>query len=149
MRDQILNEIRRLAKANGGQPPGFRLFERETGIPRSAWRGKYWGKWSDAVEEAGLNANIPRETIPEETFLAQLASLFKKLGKVPTVMEMKIRARNERDCPNPRSILSKFGSNDKMLERLKQWVAGKKEFADVELLLAERVVSDAPSVSIR
>lgn len=35
MKAHILNEIRRVAAENGGQAPGRRVFERETGI--AAW----------------------------------------------------------------------------------------------------------------
>jgi hypothetical protein len=149
MRDKILSEIKRLTKASGGQPPGFRLFERETGISQSAWRGKFWSKWGDAVAEAGFTANTPPEQIPESAYLSQVAALIKGLGKIPTVMEMRIRARDQKDCPNPRSMLRKFGSNNNMLERLSDWIAGKDEYSEVAALLAERVTKDtfAPTQS--
>jgi hypothetical protein len=139
MRDQILDEIKRLAATDGGQPPGVRSFERKTGISQSAWRGRFWSKWSDAVAEAGFAANTSPERVPEDTYLAQIANLIKLLGKVPTVMEMRIRAREQRDCPNPRSLLRKFGSNEKMLQRVSEWVKNKDGFASVAVLLSEKV----------
>jgi hypothetical protein len=42
-KDEILDEIRRLAKANG-IVPGRLALETEAGIKESDWRGVYWAK---------------------------------------------------------------------------------------------------------
>jgi hypothetical protein len=56
-KQHILDEIKRTAKANGGLPVGLRKFRSITGIKDNDWLGKYWVRWSEAIEEAGLSAN--------------------------------------------------------------------------------------------
>jgi hypothetical protein len=57
MKQQILDDIRRLAIESDGVAPGRQSFESATGIKASAWRGKYWARWGDALAEAGFQPN--------------------------------------------------------------------------------------------
>ena len=50
---QIIREIQRTAKANGGVALGWRRFAEETSIQYYDWYGQHWTKWGDAVREAG------------------------------------------------------------------------------------------------
>jgi hypothetical protein len=141
VRDQILNDIRRLAKANGGKPPGFRLFERETGIREAAWRGVYWARWGDAVAEAGLQRNVRLEKMDEGLFLTQLAKAFRHFGKVPALAELRIYRRSHPDFPN-RAIIRHFKSVANMHSRLAEWAGANEGYVDVATMLVDRV-SDA------
>ena len=58
-KEQILSEIRRTAKANGGVALGWGRFAEETRIRYYDWYGKFWTCWDDAVREAGFPAGVP------------------------------------------------------------------------------------------
>ena len=61
-KEQILSEIRRTAKANGGVALGWRRFAEETGIRYYDWYGKFWTQWDDAAGEAGFPAAVPGQS---------------------------------------------------------------------------------------
>jgi hypothetical protein len=138
MRDQILNEIRRLAKTNGGRPPGSRLFETQSGIRESAWRGVYWARWNDAVVEAGLEPNTRQGSLDEQFCMMKYADACRHFGKVPTAMELRMYRRKVPDFPNVKTITRRFGSLNNMPTRFADWVKDKDEYADVAAMLGNR-----------
>ena len=56
-KERIVDEIRRTAEKNGGIPLGKLRFLKETGIKEADWSGKFWSKWSEAIQEAGYTPN--------------------------------------------------------------------------------------------
>jgi len=146
MREEILNEIRRLAKANGGLPPGFRLFEQQTGIRQGAWRGVYWARWGDAVAEAGFKPNVAVPKHDEEFVLGKIAEVCRHFGRIPTAMEFRIHGRSHSDIPNHKAIYRRFQSTANMLRRLAEWASAEKSRADVAAMLADRVSDAEPEV---
>jgi hypothetical protein len=145
MRDHILSEIRRLANENGGQPPGFGRFEKETGIRRSAWIGVYWARWGDAVTEAGFQPNARPEKLDGDILIRKIANLAKALGRIPSAMEFKMYRRSNPEHPSHDAIYRTFGSTDQMLRRLAEWCRGEKGFDDVAAMLNGRATSDEPT----
>ena len=53
--EEVLGKIACLARDAGGKPPGEATFTQVTGIQESAWSGRLWARWSDALAEAGLH----------------------------------------------------------------------------------------------
>lgn len=143
MREQILSEIRRLTEANGGNPPGRRSFERETGIPTSAWYGVYWARWGDAVSEAGFAPNALNEKLDEQFVLTKLATACAHYGRIPTMMELRLYKKLDPDFPNEKTFLTYYGGKKNLIRRLSEWAANNKEFANVAALTSsDSITSD-------
>lgn len=141
MRERILSEIRRLARANGGRPPGRGVFEQETGIPQSAWYGVHWVRWGEAVHEAGFEPNKLTQKLDQNVLLRGLAEAFRHFGRVPTMMELRMYHRSNKDLPNEKVITAHFGSKQGMLSRLARWTEEHAGYEDVSAMLAPEMVT--------
>lgn len=147
MRDKILSEIKRLAEANGGQPPGRRLFESETGIPESAWFGRYWPRWGDAVVEAGFTPNTVNKKLDETFVLTKLAQACRHYGRIPASMELRLYKKIDPDFPNEKVMLAGYGGKAGLVRRLAEWARGDDAYADIVTMVGEEAASEeAPKI---
>ncbi|TKS63335.1 MAG: hypothetical protein EWM73_01517 [Nitrospira sp.] len=71
-KQHILDEIRRIAKASEGKPPGQNEFKNETGINKYDWFPHYWVRWGDAQEEAGFSRNRFQEAFGKDLLIEKL-----------------------------------------------------------------------------
>jgi hypothetical protein len=99
-RKRIVREIKRLAERNGGVPPGQRLFELESGIKSSQWRGRYWARWGDAVREAGLEPNVPKQAYGAQRMIDAMIPLVRRLQRLPTWAEWNLEHRTDATFPS-------------------------------------------------
>ncbi len=129
-KEEILQEIRRIAKAQGGKAPGERLFEREAGIRKSDWYGKFWARWGDAIREAGLSPNELVGPIDEESLLDKYARFAQELGHLPVSGELRLKARQESSFPS-HNIWGKWGGKSELVKMLAQYCQSHPEYADV------------------
>jgi hypothetical protein len=147
MRETILAEIRRIAAANGGKPPGVRAFRNETNIGESLWRGVYWARWGDAVAEAGLQRNAKQGPIEEESLLATLAAVVRMHKGFPTAAEWRLFVRQDPSLPNRKTLTRRFGSKQAMLDRLARWADDTREHADVAEIARGAVERGGPAAA--
>ena len=147
MREQILNEIRRLAEANGGQAPGVRAFQTATGITEGSWRGLHWARWSDALAEAGYEPNKFQGKSEADHIISSFIEAARHYKRLPAIMELRMFKRQRPDFPNEKTIHSYFGSKEKLLSNLRMWLKDKAGYDDiVEMLGPEVEPESAPSV---
>src|SRR5437588_3328607 len=92
-KEQILNEIKRIAADNSGVPPGKQRFSTETGISESAWSGKYWARWGDALREAGFSPNVWQVPHQEEFLIESYIRFIRELGRFPVLRELRLKGR--------------------------------------------------------
>ena len=143
-KQQILSEIRRTTLENNGIPLGKSRFFKETGIKESDWRGKFWSRWSAAVLEAGyqpLNRQAANDRVQS---LAKIISLTRRLGKLPTVAEMRLEKRMDSHFPST-SSLQRATSRDQLLQELIEYCNKHKGFEDVEAILKQTVLPKQPT----
>jgi hypothetical protein len=132
---QILGEIKRTAEENGGQPLGRQRFYAETGIKETDWSGKYWVRWSDAVQEAGYTPNRLQSSYNEQFLLEKLAAFIQELGHFPVSAELKLRARQDSDFPS-RNTFSRFGSKAELASRLVAFCEQHEGYENVSSICA-------------
>lgn len=130
-KQQILDEIHRTTRENGGLPLGSRRFEIETGIQRFDWYGKYWARWGDALEEAGYEPNTMQEPYSDEFILDHYARLALELGKLPSNSDLRLRAGQDPGFPNDKTFYRALGNKDEQVARLAAYCTDHPEFEPV------------------
>lgn len=129
-KQEIISEIRRTAKASGGVPLGQNRFFSETGIKVSAWRGKYWARWGDALAEAGFEANSMQQAYDEAQLFDHYMRVARELGRLPTLSEIDLRHRQDKRLPTTNAY-RRFGSKDQLAVRILEYARQRPAFSDV------------------
>ena len=123
-------------------------FEAETGIREADWIGRYWARWSEAVQEAGFAPNsLQGKRLDDEEMLARLAAFTHELGRIPTTPEIRMRKQAEPDFPNDKTFRTRFGGNVALVARLAAATEGSEDFADVHQMCLDRLASAPGSAS--
>jgi hypothetical protein len=134
LREQILSEIKRLAKESGS-PPGRELFERETGIRYAEWFGRYWARWGDALAEAGFEPNALQQRTDTNFILRKLSEAIRHYQKIPTIGELRIYARTDPEFPSHSTFANHFRGKAEMLTKLREFIPQHPDLSDVAPLL--------------
>src|SRR5438094_5824571 len=117
----ILDEIRRIAAANGGVAPGKRRFENETGIRETEWAGRHAARWSDLVREAGLSPNALNPPHEEQQLIEQWIALTRRLGRLPTNREIQLEGSISFTFPNPKTFSNRLGPKAQLIDKVRDY----------------------------
>src|SRR6266566_2330269 len=129
-KENILQEIKRTAEANGGVPLGWRKFAKETGIYERDWLGKHWARWGEAVREAGYAPNQMREGYEEAELLDKYISVARELKRLPTDRDLRLKAHHNPDFPDA-GTFTKFGRKAEFVRRLMEYCRTREGHEDI------------------
>ena len=129
-KQEILSEIKRLAKENDGKAPGFQRFSSETGLRKADWYPNLWLRWGDAISEAGCVSNEFISAYDTDYLIEKYIELIRELGHFPTEGELRIKRKNDENFPS-HSSFSQLGGKQDRIEKIIECCEGKKEFEDI------------------
>jgi Meiotically up-regulated gene 113 len=127
---QILDEIKRLARANGGKAPGRERFESETGTKSSEWYPHYWLRWGDALVEAGFSPNKFQKAYDEELLLEKYIGLIRELKHVPVHGEVRRKEKEDPTFPS-HTVFDRFGGKHKLVARVLDYCKERRDCDDI------------------
>jgi hypothetical protein len=132
MKQQFLDEIKRIAKKHG-RVPGVILFEKENKYEykQKHWYGIYWDRWSDAQKEAGFEPNPFGVSIPEDELIEKYIALIQKLGHFPIRVEIRREKRSNPDFPSTTTFEKSLGKKKEIAERILEYCRQHDGFEDV------------------
>lgn len=142
-KQHILDEIRRTARANGGFPLGQKRFEQETGIGYHDWWGRHWGRWGDALQEAGFAPNSLQDAFSDEVLLQKLVAFISELGRFPGKGDLRLRKRNDPTFPNDGVFDAHFGTRLRLRQAVTEYCQTHPGFDQVPPLCGPISASDA------
>jgi hypothetical protein len=129
----IISEIHRTAK--NGKALGQNRFTSETGIKEHEWRGKYWARWGDALNEAGYSQNAWNTAYEEAHILESLLRLTRKLGKYPTKHEINLAQKSDSSIPGEGAI-SRLCNRATLKKKLLEYCHRHENYADLEEIIS-------------
>ena len=144
-REHILAEIRRTAEANGGKPLGIARFAAATGIQQHDWRGRYWARWNDALDEAGYPPNALQGAYDESYLLDALVSEIRRRGRMPTMAELGLRRREDSSVPNPK-VFERLGPKVTWAAKVAAYCENRSDCTDV-LAAIEPLIGEPEEVA--
>ncbi len=126
----ILKEIKRTAEDNNGEPLGIRTFFKETGIKESDWKGKYWTRWGDAIQEAGFTPNQLTQAYSDQHLMTKLIEFTRTLGRFPTIPDIRLKTRSDKSFPND-STFRKYGSKFALISKVIEYCRSHEGYEDI------------------
>lgn len=128
-KQEIIDEIRRTAKENGGRPLGKARFEKETGIKAYDW-GIYWARFGDAQKEAGFVPNQLTAAYSTDFLIEKIISLSRKLRKFPTGREIVVESNSDAQFPSTSAFL-RLGNKEQLAAIVMEYCKNKNGYDDI------------------
>ena len=136
MKNDVIRTIQRLAKENGGAPPGERAFVRATGLTSKALNRAGFSTYGEAREAAGFSRGQLTQSYSDDQVFDPLARLTRSKGRFPTQGEVNVAHHADPAAIPSQRAFRRVSQRGSLLEQLRDWCSAHADFADVVALLA-------------
>ncbi len=130
-KDEILLEVKKLAKELGRTPSAAQFKER-TGIGQYHFPKYSWANYGELVLEAGLRPNVFDKTkFKDEDLIRIIIKIIREKRKWPTRSELEIKHYNDPKFPAYSTFTKSLGLTKIMAEKVLNYVDNKRGYVDI------------------
>jgi len=131
-KEQIIKEIQKCAKENGGKTPGAEKFEEITGIGPYNLHKHSWSNYGELVREAGLTPNKFFKTKYSHDRLCEIfINVIREKRKWPTRGILDVKHHNDSNFPESATFYKKLGLTRNLAKTILKFVKDKPRYSDV------------------
>jgi len=144
-KQEIIEKIKEVATLLGQKSPSLKDMEKYAGLSSSSWKGKFWIRWSEALAEAGYQANhFSLPALGKEKYIVELLLLIRELQRVPQWLELRMRKRADKAFPSTTAIKENFDGKtwDEIKAELLEYCERNSSFFDLVPLFPEPAETD-------
>lgn len=146
-KQEIISEIRRIARECDGKAPGSQRFSAETGVRKSDWYPDLWLRWGDAIKEAGCQPNDFISAYDPDFLIIKYIELIRELGHFPIEGELRNRKKTDITFPS-HSAFSQLGSKQERVQKIIDYCQGRSEFHDIVSVCSGIAISSHKKVDL-
>lgn len=131
-KEEIIKEIQKWAKENGGRTPSAIKFEEITGIGPYELPKYSWSNYGELVLEAGLTPNLFDKTKYSHQDLCKMfVRVIREKGKWPTRAVLEIKHSHDSKFPASATFYKKLGQTRDLAQTILEYVKDKQGYKDV------------------
>jgi hypothetical protein len=146
-RDQIIAVYQQLLKKSASKSPGMNALLRAIpGLSAHAFRGRLWRTWRAFQQEVGVQPNSKVQRLPDDQVLTGLATLARKLSKVPSDDDLMYERKRNPSAPSQSAVRRRARNLAERARVLREFCLSRPDFADVLTLLTD-ASTDSGSVT--
>lgn len=128
---EILEEVQKWAKENGGRTPSEKIIREELKIPKWDWI-TYWTKTTDLQRDAGLiPQGFDKTKYTKKELCDEFIKLIREKKKWPSRDEMDFKRRQDLKYPSPSTFYKKLGLSENLKLTILEYVKNKQGYEDI------------------
>jgi len=130
-KEEILKEIQKWAKENGGRTPSEKILREEIGIPKWNWIS-YWTKITNIQHDAGLVPHkFDKTKYTKKDLCDKFIKLIREKGKWPTRDELDFKRRHNSRFPASGTFYKNLGLTEDLAQTILEYIKDKQGHDDV------------------